>query len=262
MLNLKPLFFLILISIGFLLTSCASVKSDQVSVVQIPNEEWWKSALYGRQKQPTSEIQSLIQADSKAQRNFAMVRQKMIVSSTTRFAIGFLESTDINAFASLQNGQQYIIFTDGFVRVFGDDPDVIATVLGHELGHHQLGHTQPDYGKDRNTLVNVASQSLGMLSSYFIPFSGLFVGNAVKGAGLSYSRDDERDADQFGMKLALVAGFSPCGSYRFSSKMNQLGQSASLSFLSTHPGNDERKKNSDEFNQLQKNESCEKGGRS
>jgi predicted Zn-dependent protease len=100
-----------------------------------------------------------------------------------------------------------------------------------------------------------------MISSYFIPFSGFFVGNAVKGAGLSYSRDDERDADQFGMKLALSAGFSPCGSYRFSSKMNQLGQSSSLSFLSTHPGNDERKKNSEEFNQLLKNESCEKGAK-
>jgi predicted Zn-dependent protease len=261
MLNLKTLFFLFLVSIGSLLTSCASVKSDQVSVVQIPSEGWWKSASNGRQKQPTSETQSLIQVDSKAQRNFAMVRQKMIVSSAAPFAIGFSESVDINAYASLQNGQRYIIFTDGFVRAFGDDPDVIATVLGHELGHHQLGHTQPDYGKDRNALVNVASQSLGMLSSYFIPFSGLLVGNAVKGVGLSYNRDDERDADQFGMKLALAAGFSPCGSYRFSSKMNQLGQSASLSFLSTHPGNDERKKNSEEFNLIQKNESCEKGGK-
>ena len=259
MLNSKIVFFLILISIGPLLAGCASVKSDQVSVVQIPSEGWWRAALNGRSKQPTSENQSLIHTDSKIQKNFALVRQKMITSSTASFAIGFSESADINAFASLQNGQQLIIFTDGFVKVFGNDPDVVATVLGHELGHHQLGHTQPDYGKDRTTLVNVASQSLGMLSSYFIPFSGFLVGNAVKGAGLSYSRDDERDADQFGMKLALAAGFSPCGSYRFSSKMSQLGQSASLSFLSTHPGSDERKKNSEEFNQLQKNESCEKG---
>jgi predicted Zn-dependent protease len=259
MLNSKIVFFLILVSIGSLLTSCASVKSDQVSVVQIPSEGWWRSALSGRSKQPTSENQSLIQTDANIQKNFALVRQKIIATSTVPFAIGFSESVDINAFASLQNGQQLIVFTDGFVKVFGDDPDVVATVLGHELGHHQLGHTQPDYGKDRNTLVNVASQSLGMLSSYFIPFSGFLVGNAVKGAGLSYSRDDERDADQFGMRLALAAGFSPCGSYRFSSKMSQLGQSSSLSFLSTHPGSDERKKNSEEFNQLQKNESCEKG---
>ena len=259
--NIKPLFLLILLAIGFLLSGCTSLKSDSVSVVQIPSEEWWKSAIYSQGKQGTSEKQSFIQADPSVQRNFAIVRQKMIASSDTPFTIGFSESADINAFASLQNGQKYIIFTEGFVRAFGDDPDVVATVLGHELGHHQLGHTQLDYGKDRDTLVNVASQSLGMISSYFIPFSGFFVGNAVKGAGLSYSRDDERDADQFGMKLALSAGFSPCGSYRFSSKMNQLGQSSSLSFLSTHPGNDERKKNSEEFNQLLKNESCEKGAK-
>ncbi len=261
MLNSKKLFFLILISTGFILIGCAGVKSDQASVVQIPSEGWWRSALSGRQKQLGSDNKSLIQADSNIQKNFALVRQKMIATSATPFTIGFSESVDINAFASLQNGQQLIIFTDGFVRVFGNDPDVVATVLGHELGHHQLGHTQPDYGKDRNTLINVASQSLGMLSSYFIPFSGFLVGNAVKGAGLSYSRDDERDADQFGMKLALAAGFSPCGSYRFSSKMNQLGQSSSLSFLSTHPGSDERQKNSEEFSRLQKNESCEKVGK-
>jgi predicted Zn-dependent protease len=261
MLNSKKLFFLILISTGFILIGCAGVKSDQASVVQIPSEGWWRSALSVRQKQLGSDNKSLIQADSNIQKNFALVRQKMIATSATPFTIGFSESVDINAFASLQNGQQLIIFTDGFVRVFGNDPDVVATVLGHELGHHQLGHTQPDYGKDRNTLINVASQSLGMLSSYFIPFSGFLVGNAVKGAGLSYSRDDERDADQFGMKLALAAGFSPCGSYRFSSKMNQLGQSSSLSFLSTHPGSDERQKNSEEFSRLQKNESCEKVGK-
>ena len=261
MLNLKTLFCLILISAGSLLTGCAGVKSDQASVVQIPSEDWWRSALSGRQKQPASEKQSAIQADANIQKNFALVRQKMIATSTIPFTIGFSESVDINAFASMQNGQQLIIFTAGFVKVFGNDPDVLATVLGHELGHHQLGHTQPDYGKDRNTLINVASQSLGMLSSYFVPFSGFLVGNAVKGAGLTYSRDDERDADQFGMKLALAAGFSPCGSYRFSSKMSQLGQSSSLTFLSTHPGSDERKKNSEEFSLLQKNESCEKVGK-
>ena len=258
--NLKTLSFLILISIGVLITACASQKSEQLTVVQIPNEEWWNSVLSVQAKQPLLEKESLISADHSIQRNFAIVRQKIIASSADPFIIGFSNSIDVNAFASLQNGQQFIIFTDGFVKVFGNDPDVVATVMGHELGHHRLGHTQPDYGKDRNTFINMASQSLGVISSYFIPFSGFFVGNAVKGAGLSYSRDDERDADQFGMKLALAAGFSPCGSYRFSSKMDQLGQSSSLIFLSSHPGNDERKKNSEEFNKLQKNASCEKEG--
>jgi predicted Zn-dependent protease len=200
--------------------------------VQIPNDAWWQTA-------------NTSQAASASEKNLANVRQKMMKTVPFPFVVGLSDSTEINAFAELQKNQRYIIFTNGFIAQFGNDPDVMATVLGHELAHHQLGHTQPDYAKNRDLAIDATSQALGMIASYFIPFSGLVIGNAAKGVGLTFSRNDERSADEMGMQWAMQAGYSPCGSYRFAAKMNTLGESASIPFLSTHPGNNERMENAE-----------------
>ena len=180
----------------------------------------------------------------------------MMKSVPFPFVIGLSDSNEINAYAQLQNNQRYIIFTNGFIAQFGNDPDVMAAVLGHELAHHQLGHTQPDYAKNRDAAIDVTSQALGMIASYFIPFSGLVAGNAAKGIGLTWSRNDERSADEMGMQWAMQAGYSPCGSYRFAAQMNALGEGAAITFLSTHPGNNERMTNADRFAQNKKGAPC------
>ena len=244
-----------LIFASIFLFACSSTKSNRENAIQVPNEVWWSVAAKQDSGRSISS-NALKGVDPSAQRNLAVIREKMIKLSPLSFTVAFSDSEEINAYASLQNGQYLIVFTNGFMRQFGNDPDVLAAVFGHELGHHYLGHTQPDYAKNRDVAIGVASQTLGAISSYFIPFSGLLVGNAVKGVGLSYSRDDERDADKFGMKLALKAGYSPCGSYRFAEKMNALGEGTTLTFLSTHPGNDERLKNSQDFSQSEGNISC------
>jgi predicted Zn-dependent protease len=210
---------------------------------QIPNDAWWQSA----NTNPSA---------SSSEKNLATVRQQMMKSVPFPFVVGLSDSTEINAYAQLQNNQRYIILTNGFITQFGNDPDVMAAVLGHELAHHQLGHTQPDYAKNRDAAIDVTSQALGMIASYFIPFSGLVIGNAAKGVGLTWSRNDERFADEMGMQWAMQAGYSPCGSYRFAAKMNALGEGATITFLSTHPGNNERMENADRFAQNKKGAPC------
>jgi predicted Zn-dependent protease len=211
--------------------------------VQVPNDAWWQSA----NTDPSA---------SSSEKNLATVRQQMMKSVPFPFVVGLSDSAEINAYAQLQNNQRYIILTNGFITQFGNDPDVMAAVLGHELAHHQLGHTQPDYAKNRDAAIDVTSQALGMIASYFIPFSGLVVGNAAKGMGLTWSRNDERSADEMGMNWAMQAGYSPCGSYRFAAQMNALGEGAAIPFLSTHPGNNERMANADRFAQNKKGAPC------
>jgi len=229
------------ILLSVLLVACSASKKP--SSVQIPNDAWWQAA----NNNPVS---------SGADKNLAVVRQKLIKAVPFPFVIGLSDSSEINAYAQLQNNQRYIILTTGFINQFGDDPDVMAAVLGHELAHHQLGHTQADYAKNRDLAVDATSQALGMIASYFIPFSGLVIGNAAKGVGLTFSRNDERFADEMGMQWAMQAGYSPCGSYRFSAKMNALGEGAAIPFLSTHPGNNERMENASKFSQTQGLTSC------
>ena len=224
------------------LIACSSSGKQPLST-NVPNEVWWQTA--GSSK-----------VASTSEKNLAAVRQKMQNVVPFSFTVGFADSNEINAYADLQNKQRYVIFTTGFIREFGNDPDVLASVLGHELAHHQLGHTQPGYAKNRDTGINVASQALGVIASYFIPFSGLVVGNVAKGAGLSFSRDDERAADLQGMQWAQQAGYSACGSYRFAARMNAIGEGASFAFLSTHPGNAERMQNAETWVQSNRAAPC------
>ena len=231
------------ITLMLLSTLLACSANKQPLEAKIPNDAWWQSA----NTNPSA---------SASEKNLAMVRQKMQKTVPFSFVVGVVDSSEINAYANLQNNQRYILFTNGFITQFGNDPDVLATVMGHELAHHQLGHTQPDYGKNRDLVVNATSQALGMIASYFIPFSGLVVGNAAKGVGLSYNRDDERAADDMGMQWAMQAGFSPCGSYRFAQKMQPISGGAGLAFLSTHPGYSERMENAQSFAQEKRIASC------
>jgi predicted Zn-dependent protease len=231
----------IAVFLSSLLIACSASKKPMT--VQVPNDAWWQSA----NTDPSA---------SSSEKNLATVRQQMMKSVPFPFVVGLSDSTEINAYAQLQNNQRYIIFTNGFIAQFGNDPDVMAAVLGHELAHHQLGHTQPDYAKNRDAAIDVTSQALGMIASYFIPFSGLVVGNAAKGIGLTWSRNDERSADEMGMQWAMQAGYSPCGSYRFAAQMNALGEGAAITFLSTHPGNNERMTNADRFAQNNKGAPC------
>jgi len=231
----------IAVFLSSLLIACSASKKPMV--VQVPNDAWWQSA----NTDPSA---------SSSEKNLATVRQQMMKSVPFPFVVGLSDTAEINAYAQLQNNQRYIIFTNGFIAQFGNDPDVLAAVLGHELAHHQLGHTQPDYAKNRDAAIDVTSQALGMIASYFIPFSGLVVGNAAKGMGLTWSRNDERLADEMGMNWAMQAGYSPCGSYRFAAQMNALGEGAAITFLSTHPGNNERMANADRFAQNKKGAPC------
>ena len=224
------------------LLACSTNK--QPLEAKVPNDAWWQSAYTGSNS-------------SASEKNLATVRQKMQKTVPFSFTIGVVDSQEINAYANLQNNQRYILFTNGFITQFGNDPDVLAAVMGHELAHHQLGHTQPNYGKNRDLVVNATSQALGMIASYFVPFSGLLVGNAAKGVGLSYSRDDERAADEMGMQWAMQAGFSPCGSYRFAAKMQPISGGVGLAFLSTHPRYSERMENAQNFAQEKRIASCD-----
>jgi len=193
-----------------LIAGCANIsgkKSDQVQFL-IPNSEWWASA------ENSSDVST---------RNLAQVRHRMNDVVPVRYSLALSKQSEINAYATRENDLTLVVFTEGFLKAFGSDQDVLATTLGHELAHHKLGHTAPSRQKNRAFGQEVASQVLGTIASYFVPFSGLLVGPAIKTASLSFNRDDERDADTLGMTWALQAGYSPCGNYRLSKKLNDMG---------------------------------------
>jgi len=234
----------LLLGCALFLFGCASSGEKSVKVY-FPDERWWSEA----QVSP-----------NQGEQNLALARLKMNQVSQVPFILGVAQTPEINAYAQQRDGKFIVIFTNGYLQQFALDQDVLAFTLGHEIAHHHLGHTEPGRNEGRDMAWGASSQALGMIASYFVPFSGLLVGNAVKAAGLSFNRDDERAADNLGMDWVIQAGYSACGQYRLAKRLELLKQGASIPYLSTHPGNTERMNTAKEVQLNQSLLSCEEGG--
>lgn len=136
----------------------------------------------------------------------------------------------VNAFA-IPGGGIYI-FT-GLIKAMDNEAE-LAAVMGHEIAHVTRRHIAQRliaiYGVDA-----VANAALG-------EDPGL-VGQLVRdvaqqGFMLSYSREQERDADRFGVRYQSAAGYDPEGFITFFQKLE--GAPTPPTFLSTHPPAGER----------------------
>jgi predicted Zn-dependent protease len=100
----------------------------------------------------------------------------------------------------------------GFLLMFGNDKDIVASVMAHELGHILANHQPKNYAFPR-ALFQAASPLLS-----FVPYGG-YAGTAInEGANMQvarYSRIQENEADAIGAILAADAGFDPHGLSRF-----------------------------------------------
>lgn len=152
----------------------------------------------------------------------------------------------LNAFASAAG--HITIFT-GLIANF-DTEDELASVIAHELAHVSERHIARSIEKSK--LVGAGSL-LGILAGVLVGSqgggdgAGALVMGSVAGAKamqLKYTRDNEKDADQYGLNYLVDAGFSPSGMTSAFDKIRRLqwlgGGGNVPSYLSTHPGMDER----------------------
>lgn len=160
-----------------------------------------------------------------------------------------LRNNSMNAFA-VPGG--YIYIYTGLILNLKHESE-LAAVIGHELAHVSLRHVARRMEKMQ--LVNIAS-ALGTLAGMLIGMSGgsnsASIGQALAmgsmGAGqsayLSYTQDNEREADHLGMNYLLRAGFNPTGMVDSFKAMKQrqwyVSNNNIPTYLSTHPGLDAR----------------------
>lgn len=170
-----------------------------------------------------------------------------------------------NAFA-LPGGQIFI--TSGMLRL-GLNDDMLAGLLGHEIGHVVLQHGTRLQRKA--TLLNVLSQALlvgvligvaggsGQSDGVYDPYGrgssskgDLIQGTAAAGAVVSelllrsYSREFEDEADDEGQRLAAAAGYDPDGTRQLMEKMRtHLPQSKEYGYWRTHPFFEDRVRSAD-----------------
>lgn len=126
-----------------------------------------------------------------------------------------------------------VIVTDALVTEF-DDPDVIAGVLGHEIGHvvdnHGLRQVYRSLGF--YVLVTLIAGDTGPVLEELLLEGGLIL-------SLTYSREFEREADNHGLDLAARAGYDPAGLLQFFESLPDATETDS-GWASTHPASGER----------------------
>ena len=148
-----------------------------------------------------------------------------------------LDTPVVNAFA-VPGG--YVYFTRGILANLNSEAE-LAGVMGHELGHITARHSAQQYS--RAQLANLTLGGAMMLSqslSVLAPLAQMGVGLLF----LSYSRDNEREADDLGVAYSSKAGYDATQMALFFETLERMkpvsDKSGLPEWFSTHPNPEDR----------------------
>jgi predicted Zn-dependent protease len=173
---------------------------------------------------------------------------QLVAASAARhidFEFFVMRDASINAFA-LPGG--FIGVHTGLILTAQSESE-LASVLGHEIGHVQQRHLARSLARERDSaMITLGSVLLALLAARAGGGQGAEAALAVGQASaiarkLSFSRNDEREADRVGFQILVQAGFDPQSMADFFARMQQGTRAyASLApaYLQTHPLTEER----------------------
>ncbi len=126
----------------------------------------------------------------------------------------------------------------------------LAIVMGHEIAHSIAKHgnermSQAMVQQMGGVALQVAlAQQPQQTQDLFLMSYG--IGSQV-GAMLPWSRQQETEADKFGLIFAAMAGYNPQEAIAFWQRMSAAGGPSPPEFLSTHPSDQTRIKKLNQF---------------
>lgn len=146
-----------------------------------------------------------------------------------RWEVNLIGSRELNAFC-MPGGK--IAFYFGILQQLQLSDDEVAMIMGHEMAHALREHARERMGKNMatNGAIEIGAALLGLGN----------MGRGIANIGgqllsLTFSREDESEADLVGMELAARAGYNPQAGVTLWQKMGQASKGAPPQFLSTHP---------------------------
>lgn len=168
------------------------------------------------------------------------VRGRIEKSSGVKADFYIVTGDKPNAFATnVITGRNLFAINLPMLDEIADDPDALAALMGHEIAHIKRNHIRQKMEAARD--IQAGSQVAGIL----LAIAGVRGAGTISNIGADlilggYSRDQEREADTYGLQFAMSAGFNPYGGVRLFRKMSEKHGDKWLTFLSTHPAHSER----------------------
>ena len=170
-----------------------------------------------------------------ADRMIPLTRECNERAAQWKWEVNLLGSQELNAFC-MPGGK--IAFYWGILARLQLSDDEVAVIMGHEIAHALLEHAREQMGKNTVTQMGLglgaALLGLGELGDM-----AARVGSQL--LSLTYSRDDESEADALGLVLSTRAGYEPAAGVSLWTKMMKAsGGKSPPKILSTHPTNADR----------------------
>jgi predicted Zn-dependent protease len=138
-----------------------------------------------------------------------------------QFHFSLVRASLANAYA-LPGG--FVFITEPLVDLCAQDPDELAFLLGHEMGHVLRGHARSQL--TARTFLNAVTARLAG--------AGLMLRQLLN---QGYSRELELEADGEGARLAAAAGFDPRAAARALQRLARgaSGNAGLMEYFSSHP---------------------------
>lgn len=155
------------------------------------------------------------------------------------WSFDLVRNSQANAFC-LPNGR--VVFYEGIMSVL-DTPDLVAVVMGHEMGHVIARHGNERMTKQAlvNLVGQVAGQHVGNRTTQNVQalFEAAFTVGSEYAFLLPYSRKHEYEADEIGLYLMAIAGYDISQAPKLWERMAKVTTPVP-ELLSTHPSDANR----------------------
>jgi predicted Zn-dependent protease len=239
-----------LLAAAFVLASCSPYQTDSPrgTVATAPLPPAVPRPENAQPRVPPQVARSFggLYSDPAIERRLASILARLVPASERpdlRYSVAILNSPTVNAFA-LPDGQLFV--TRGLLALANDEAEV-AAVLAHEMAHVIARHAAQRVEASQNVLLG--SRVLQTVTGDTRAGQQALVTGAMTLA--SFSRQQELEADQIGIRTLGRAGYDPYGAARLLESMDRYaalrrnafaprGDGGENSFLSTHPSTPER----------------------
>ena len=143
------------------------------------------------------------------------------------WSVAVIDEPTLNAWC--MPGGKMAIYT-GIIEKLKLSDDEIGQIMSHEIAHALLGHGRERMSRAMATQGGIALGSIvaGRDLSVLAPVADIAL-------TLPNSRDNESEADRYGIELAARAGYDPRAAIRLWEKMGAASGNGPPVFLSTHP---------------------------
>ncbi len=225
--------FLIVSLFGLIIAGCETnpVTGEQELILVSPEQE--KEMGRDAAQQVEKELGQSVK-DQQLQNYINMVGQRVARvshSPEVGFSYKAIDHKSVNAFA-LPGG--YIYITTGLLKELNSEAQ-LAAILAHETAHVTARHIAQQI--TRNIIIDVGFGVAGSQASS----SAMRVANIVRQLeGMSFTREQERQADEVGLDYLVRAGYTPYGMVETMEILERQSGYRTIEFFSTHPSPENR----------------------